>query len=398
METKNYNSGAYPFYLRLYDCVNDNLEGYLYDPVTDKGYQVSDIQGITVSGVATIPNLRVLTSGEFWIYSNLTIDVPQADWYHIFTMAKVIPSYKVTASVTTISTFFNFKITVTLYDEYGNPFTLQPNIVLSMIDKSLGGNISGMVPASGTIDLACFFNTNTSSKDLVITTTSPVSYWTVTLDLTITNSVLVIDIPILPITSTDLFTVTVILKSSDLVETETKNGPYLIVLGLNAIASASGTSITGLLTADSVSGLSTFSSLRINSSGNFTLTAYLAGAEPATSEIFSVTNSVKRIYLESPTTVAPNELFIIRVILYGDDDQFFIQSAIITITTNLTSASSYQVTTTTGEETLVFYQANSGIYSIEASTNVNNVTSSSVFVTVTGLSLVLSTDKTVIFT
>jgi hypothetical protein len=145
---------------------------------------------------------------------------------------------------------------------------------------------------------------------------------------------------------------------------ETVRGPYAVSLSLTP----TGTLVT-TVSGNTASGTITFSNLKVLTAGTFSIVAASTSITPATSSTFSVVNYVTTVSISADNT-APSANFpvVLTVRIYGDDSNYYVSSASVSISESTSSmvVGSNTATTSTGQATFSVYFTSSGSKSVVA--------------------------------
>jgi hypothetical protein len=168
---------------------------------------------------------------------------------------------------------------------------------------------------------------------------------------------------------------------------ETHYGPYTITI---ALTQNTGTMV-GTQTGTTVSGVATFSGLRIISSGSFTITASCTDMTSSTTSSISMTNYPYTLQIQTSNTTPSSAFsFVITVNIFGEDQRAFTGSATVLLSetsgATISGASLSQITTS-GTATYTIFISSLGTRTIRATCN---ALTASVGVTIEQSSLIIS--------
>lgn len=160
--------------------------------------------------------------------------------------------------------------------------------------------------------------------------------------------------------------------------------------------------MSGDLTKSTISGVATYSSLKVLSSGLFQLTGTSPGLDPVNSSSFRVSSELKSITLSaSPTSVELYTNFDITINLVGEDNSAYLASAEVTLTTNdataVTISSTNPSSTTSGTIAFTIQAIKSGSFSFTAAVTGKVITSNTLSMTFLVPKLRLTVNGAVIF-
>ena len=127
----------------------------------------------TALGIAYFNNTKILSSGSFIIKASLLNAANSGISSGSTKAINIINNIQqiTVSSITSISTYFNFIISLSLYGDDGNYFIEQTTINISSEDGSLLGNIAGNT-STGKLIMTVYFIKD-SSKNISIASQSP---------------------------------------------------------------------------------------------------------------------------------------------------------------------------------------------------------------------------------
>lgn len=225
----------------------------------------------------------------------------------------------------------NVAITITalLKSDDGSIYTGTSTVILTDSSNSISGILTATT-STGT----CVFTVHFLSSGIKTITVST-GYVNQNLVITVASQVLKI-ITFTPVTfmqptiSTDVFSITIGVYDNSVSTLENINGPYSITISL-----PSPNKIYGTLTGNTVSGIATFSGLRVLSAGTFKISAFSSGKTSADSVTFTVQNylfAISAVIDSLNPTV--NFEFSVIVSLTGEDLNYFTSSCDVSLTSN----------------------------------------------------------------
>lgn len=318
----------------------------------------------TSSGVATFSNVRILTAGSFTLQATST-GIATGTLVTTLTITNFVFTVEAVTSSDTPSKNFAFDITVTLKSEDGLVYTPAATVTLT---ESSGATMTNYSPTNSVNGVATFtiYFQSTGSKTITATcdsiSSTPISLNI--LDQTLQMSLSLTVISNQPANSLDTFSVTVGVYDSAGSLIENSNQNYIITLSLTP----SGT-LSGVKTLTTVSGTTTFTSLRILSNGSFQITASCATLASIHSSQLTIENFAYSITIES-SSVAPsvNFDFTLTVTIKGEDLELFVNSCTLSLTETGgdTIGGTTSLTTSTGTASFTIFFATAGSKIIQA--------------------------------
>ena len=312
--------------------------------------------GSTTSGQITFTGLKIFSRGTFYIVAFNSI-IGTITSSSSATIVNFVHSMTLTASNAAPSAYFNFILTTTLYGEDNNLFTGTCLISFTEASSASFYPSSTISTSTGTAALTVYM-TSTGSKTITATCpSSGSSSVSTSVSLTILSEILKITsinptvISIKPITSSNIFAVTVAVYDYSGTTIESLRGVYSITLSLTPSGSFSGT-----LTGSTTSGQYTFTGLTVLSKGTFTIVASSAGITSDTSQTIMISNAVSSVSLSS-STLTPSAYFdfTITTTIKGNDNNLYTDSCTITLSESGGSAILGNTIATTSNGTAYFY-------------------------------------------
>lgn len=310
------------------------------------------VQGYTQSGVVVFTNLRVVSKGSFSLVASSTGITSGS--VAIGPLSTFAYSLSASASSLTPSANFPFTVTVLVNSEDSSLFTGSLTIVVSCDSTFIG--TSSLENTSGTNVFTLRFSVP-GGKYLKVTAGSLTSSMILTvLPCVIKVTSFTAVIPNQPSLSTTTFSLSIGVYDNSGTTLESQYNTYPISISL-----ITGT-LSGLQQKSTTSGATSFTSLRVLSSGTFTILAESPSLTSVSTLPFTVSNSPYSLSIESSSS-SPSSYFgfTLTVTIYGEDSALYLGSASIVLTESTnTIRGQLSATTTTGSSNLVIYFVSSG--------------------------------------
>ena len=316
----------------------------------------------STGGVCSFTNLKVLSSGTFYIQVSSKDENVNTTKTSTFNVTNTVLSISISTNIASPTAYFDFSTTITITGADNNNYLGNCNITVTEdTANDLGGALSGL-PTNGTIALNMFFKSEGLKK-----LTASCGGVSGSLNITVLQEKLSISMSSPPPSkSNETFSLTVKVTDDKGNIESTANNPngHNISLALIPISSAySGNVIynnnQSLTTSN---GVCTFSNLKILSSGTFYISASSEILDMGTANTtnLTITNTISKIvHLVSISSIATYFSFDIKVDLYGEDNNSFIENATVDLSTSDNSLhGELELNIITGSDTFTVYFSN----------------------------------------